>query len=216
MKNFKFLLRITLVFVLTINLFTSCSVDSSLPEEKSLSESMNNYIEAIENGNYQTGNRVNLSPQNAADMFDRSIALDEYVISEIFFEGEERANKYGIKYLENEEFIYFINVDREEYVIDLVDIANDEEIRFNNINENENYLRTNEFDFIEIANDYANQTEGKFWGWEQWNGPCDETTGQSVLMETYYVVGIGVKTRKVVGLDGGDVIEPCAGGALQD
>ena len=177
---------------------------------------MNNYIEAIENGNYQTGNRVNLSPQNAADMFDRSIALDEYVISEIFFEGEERANKYGIKYLENEEFIYFINVDREEYVIDLVDIANDEEIRFNNINENENYLRTNEFDFIEIANDYANQTEGKFWGWEQWNGPCDETTGQSVLMETYYVVGIGVKTRKVVGLDGGDVIEPCAGGALQD
>tara|TARA_B100000378_G_C18052572_1_gene413609 strand:+ start:1820 stop:2470 length:651 start_codon:yes stop_codon:yes gene_type:complete len=216
MKNFKFLLRITLVFVLTINLFTSCSVDSSLPEEKSLSDSMNNYIEAIENGNYQTGNRVNLSPQNAADMFDRSIALDEYVISEIFFEGEERANKYGIKYLENEEFIYFINVDREEYVIDLVDIANDEEIRFNNINENENYLRTNEFDFIEIANDYANQTEGKFWGWEQWNGPCDETTGQSVLMETYYVVGIGVKTRKVVGLDGGDVIEPCAGGALQD
>ena len=118
--------------------------------------------------------------------------------------------------MENEEFIYFINVDREEYVIDLVDIANDEEIRFNNINENENYLRTNEFDFIEIANDYANQTEGKFWGWEQWNGPCDETTGQSVLMETYYVVGIGVKTRKVVGLDGGDVIEPCAGGALQD
>jgi hypothetical protein len=35
-------------------------------------------------------------------------------------------------------------------------------------------------------------------------------------METYYVVGIGVKTRKVVGIDGGDVIQPCGGGALLD
>jgi hypothetical protein len=112
--------------------------------------------------------------------------------------------------------LYFIDVDRIDHEMITKDFDKDETMFFENINELEKYAITNELDFMEIIEEYAMELiqERKFWGWQQWV-QCDRETGEGYVFSTYYVAGIPVKTKPVMG-NGGQLIQPCAGGALLD
>lgn len=219
MKHLKLNIFTLIVLFISTSVFVSCSDDSDTTTNDTTNKNVDTFLKSFYSKNYSFGESAKVNPNSQFSALSRTTTLEEYELTEVFVDNEAKARGYVITNKNTGEFLYFIDIDRDTYTLTSLDVKNSEQKTFNNIDEIYNYFSTNEFDFIEIALDETNSTstsERRFWGWQSWAGPCDQSTGQSTLMETYYVVGIGVKTRKVVGLDGGDVIQPCAGGALLD
>jgi len=90
-------------------------------------------------------------------------------VTEVFVGNQEKANGYVVTDKVTGEFLYFVNVDRTSFILTSVDIDKNEQLTFNNINTNESYTNTNEFDFIEIAlnesnNGISNKIGPRFFG----------------------------------------------------
>lgn len=219
MKHLKSTLFSLIALFVSATMFVSCSDDNETITNETTNKNVDSFLKSFYSKDYVFGQSAKVNPNSQISAMARTASLEYVELTEVFVDNQTKARGYIITDKNTGEFLYFIDIDRDTYTLTSLDVKNSEQKTFNNIDEIYNYFSTNEFDFIEIALDESNSTgtsERKFWGWETHPGPCDHSTGQSILMETYYVVGIGVKTRKVVGLDGGDVIQPCAGGALLD
>lgn len=219
MKHLKSTLFSLIALFISATMFVSCSEDSETSTNETTNKNVDSFLKLFYSKDYSLGLSAKVNPNAQFSVLSRTATLEDIELTEVFIDNEEKARGYVITNKDTGEFLYFIDVDRDTYTLTSLDVKNNEQKTFNNINEIYNYFSTDEFDFVEIALDDTDSTgtaDRRFWGWQSHAGPCDHSTGQSTLMETYYVVGIGVKTRKVVGLDGGDVIQPCAGGALLD
>lgn len=219
MKHLKLTLFFLIALFVSATMLVSCSDDKETITNENTNKKVDSFLKSFYSKDYTLGLSAKVNPNSQISSLARTASLEEVELTEVFVDNETKARGYIVTDKNTGEFLYFIDVDRDTYTLTSLDVKNNEQKTFNNIDEIYNYFSTDEFDFIEIALDDSNSTgttDKRFWGWQSWAGPCNETTGQSTLMETYYVVGIGVKTRKVVGLDGGDVIQPCAGGALLD
>lgn len=94
------------------------------------------------------------------------------------------------------ELIYFVDVDRVNYVMTSEDIQQAVTAQYEDINEYEQWEDTDELDFMMIINDHngdPNPPQSKFWGKDKYNvGPC---IGHKQLTTTdFYVFWIRVSS----------------------
>lgn len=75
--------------------------------------------------------------------------------------------------MENNDFLYFADVNRSSNVLTIFEKATSGTRIFNNLTESPDYLVTNKFDIIEFSNEYLNATYGSGCGWwKRFMGSC--------------------------------------------
>lgn len=218
MKHLKSTLFSLIALFVCATILVSCSNDNEIETNKTINKNVDSFLKTFYSKNYTLGLSAKVNPKSQISELSRTASLDQVEVTEVFVDNEIKARGYIITNINTGEFLYFIDVNRNTYILTSLDVKNSDQKTFNDINEINNYFSTNEFDFIEIALDDTNftgTTDRRFWGWQSWK-ICDVSTGMAFIYETYYVLGIPVKDRPKLGLDGGQLIEPCAGGALLD
>jgi hypothetical protein len=192
----------------------SCSKDDQTNEGVNDNAKISNYLKSFYSANYKLGKSVETKANTNSLPFAKTIEFEDLIITEVFVGEDTIARGYVITDKLTNEFLYFIDVDRATYQLISVDIeANDTKL-FEDINELDKYLITNEFDIIKIAEDSLTEENlmdrRRFFGSSYSQGPCDPATGTAQLFEDYYVFGIRVKHTPSVDLvTGGDIWEPC-------
>jgi|SRR5690554_1583187 len=94
-------------------------------------------------------------------------SLDSYNVTEIIVGTDTRARGYMIKNPSTSELLYFADVDRTRFVLEIVDLITEEREVITDINLYPDYGLTHEFDVIQIIDDGGNgnvQPSGWFWG----------------------------------------------------
>lgn len=111
-----------------------------------------------------------------------------YIVTEVIVDKELSARGYVVVDKNSGDFLYFVDVDRINYVLTAVNIATSETILISNINSASNYESTNGFDFMKIIEEYNNDstTKRRFWGW-QCNGEI-EVGGQCYRFCEYFTI----------------------------
>lgn len=218
MKHCKSKLAFFSILVLFIgtNLFTSCSKEEQKDSKLNENTKVNTYLKSFYSKDFKLGKSIDSKITKKSSQLSKTVEFESIIITEVFVDEAEKARGYVIIDKTTKELIYFIDVDRIDFKLTSVDFKSDDVKVFNNIDELDKYVTTDKLDFIKIVEEYnaTQSTERRFWGWQKWVD-CDKSTGQGYVYETYYVLGVGIKTRPIMG-DGGQLIEPCAGGALGD
>lgn len=162
------------------------------------------------------GKSVDTNPKSNLSSLNRSTEVENLIITEVFVGDATTARGYIItdKYTNN--FLYFIDVDRANFKLTFVKVDINDTKVFNNINELDKYLSTDELDYIKIAEDYttgnSSVEERRFWGWgPMFGGDC--IGGVRTMYHTYYVLGVGVDTDPIMA-NGVPLTEPCGGSVL--
>ena len=181
MKKMKYLFFAATLFVVAA---TSCSKDdhSRLEKptvektEKALGRDVITFLNSYYSQSYQFGQSVITKENNMT-----------YSVTEVKVGTDARG--YVAVDDASGAFLYFVDVDRQNYVMTTVEIGSNQTTQYQNIDRNPNYKSTHEFDFIYVVND-ANQSSisgRRFWGWSDWeaNGPC--INGQEPSHRTHYV-----------------------------
>lgn len=96
----------------------------------------------------------------------------EFLLEEVIVSNETRARGYITTNLVTNEFLYFGDVDRTNYKLNVYEAKSSKLFSYDEINKSEDYCSTNGFDYVT----YAKNPKG-FWrlfGWGKYaaNGPC--------------------------------------------
>src|SRR5690554_3263522 len=106
-----------------------------------------------------------------------------YDCTEIIFAGHERARGYLVSDHTTGEFLYLADVDRTNYVLKTLDIANAERETIRDINLLPDYGSSGKFDIIEvIGTEPIVQPNGWFWG--KWN--CEQDPNNFIIIPPTY------------------------------
>ncbi|MFA7649845.1 MAG: hypothetical protein WCY06_05895 [Flavobacteriaceae bacterium] len=106
-----------------------------------------------------------------------------YDCTEIIFAGHERARGYLVSDHETGEFLYLADVDRTNYVLKTLDIANAERETIRDINLLPDYGASDGFDIIGvIGTEPIVQPNGWFWG--KWN--CEQDPNNFIIIPPTY------------------------------
>jgi hypothetical protein len=218
MKTIKTVFFSLLVLFIGTSLITSCSNDEETNSNVLENTKVSTYLKSFYSTSYQLGKSVETKSKNSTSELNRSAEVENVVITEVFVGDDAIARGYVVTDKNTNDFLYFIDVNRLEYKLTTVKIdVNDTKV-FNNIDELDKYLSTDEFDYIKIAEDYVAEqsSERRFWGWgPMFGGPC--VGGVRIMYHTYYVFGIGVDTDPVLASDGvSSLQEPCGEAVLGD
>ena len=96
-------------------------------------------------------------------------------VTEVTVDGDTRARGYIVNEVENNEFLYFADVNRNTNVLTTYENITGELETFSNLLESTDYLDTDKFDFIEYSPEYTNTTYGSDCGfWNKLLGKCVE------------------------------------------
>ena len=87
------------------------------------------------------------------------------ILTEVILEGDKRARGYVAISKETDDFLFFVDIDRDKFEITTFDVTSNKIENFKNINKSENYNTTNEFDLIYSIDNNTNTEKIKFWGW---------------------------------------------------
>lgn len=215
------MIRLKLSLFSLIALFVSATITVSCSEdnETTINENTNKYVDSFLKSfyskDYSLGVSAKVNTNSQLTEFARTASIKEMEVTEVFVSNETKARGYIITDKKTGEFLYFIDVNRDTYILTSLDIKNSEQKTFNNIDEIYNYFSTDEFDFIEIALDDNLNTDvagRRFWGSQYSQGPCGEAgEGMAYVYLDYYVFGIRVKHKKQFSVndDTKPLIEPC-------
>lgn len=126
----------------------------------------------------------------------QSVVYEDIKLTEVFVADEDRARGYVVTDKDTNEFLYFADVDRENYKLTTFDADANETLIKNNIDQLQEWASSNKLDFIQLVEQYNYQVssgaevQGKFFGWTGWRnvGGCDE--GWQSQVNTHYVFGI--------------------------
>jgi hypothetical protein len=221
MKTFKNKFFSLLFICVGTVIISSCSNDNPTINENSQNLKENSkvsaFLKSFYSNEFEFGKSANITKKSELTAtLSKSIEVEDCIITEVFTTNSLQANGYVITDKVTGDFIYFIDVNRLTYKLTSVDITLNNSKIISNINNVESYFDTNEFDFIEIAqqnyniNSINNRTQApKFWGSSYSQGPCNQTTGLAQLFEDYHVMGIRVQHEPSIGVDGFNVYEPC-------
>lgn len=163
-----------------------------------LSTNVHDFIRSFYNGaSYTIGRQIETTDNGTT-----------YLVSEVVVSS---ARGYIVTNQAGSTPVYFADVDRTNFVLTSVDIANNETVTAQNINQLPEYALTNDFDFIKVvgdANDNGGYSTETFWGWGPSTVlmPCSPVSGYDEYGDyvtiwyqkesrSYYVLGIKVKTR---------------------
>lgn len=199
MKIIKNVATILVVLFSITAIITSCTKEEQVNEELNQNSKVTNYLKNFYPTNFKLGKSVETKVNVSSSSLSRSTEYEDYVITEVFVGNDTRARGYIITDKETNDFLYFIDVDRVDLKLTSVKIDVNETILFENINELEKYLSTDEFDYIKIAEDFNSDPSlerRRFWGSELSWGACGPNTDGSPgcfqgQYSTYYVFWIG-------------------------
>lgn len=212
MKHLKLTLFSLIALFVSATMLVSCSEDNETMVNETTNKNVDSFLKTFYSKDYSLGSSAKVNPNSQLSALARTTTFEEMEVTEVFVSNEIYARGYIITDKNTGEFLYFIDVDRDTYILTSLDVKNSEQKTFNNIDDIYNYFSTDEFDFIEIAlndNSTTNSAERKFWGSSYSQGPCNEETGLAQLYDDYHVMGIRVKHKPSVGVDGGPIYEPC-------
>lgn len=217
MKHLKLTLFALVALFISATIFVSCSEDNEITTNETTNKNVDSFLKSFYSKSFNYGRKAEITIQTETSFLNKTASFEEVNLTEVFVGNQEKANGYVVTDKVTGEFLYFVNVDRTSFILTSVDIDKNEQLTFNNINSNENYANTNEFDFIEIAlNDSNNGISNKI-------GPRFFGTGYSFgansntipcfkgVYSNYYVFGINVtgEPDPVQNENGGNLSVPC-------
>src|SRR5690606_3549872 len=144
--------------------FVACSSDDSGNKIESVNETEQNSIKSTSSVDYA---------RYAKDFYKkdftegRTIDIDSgegdlIQIKELVVDGEARG--YVVSDLNNGDFLYFADVDRNNDILTIFDSKESKTSSFNNLRTSNDYLVTEKFDFIKYSNDYVTVASKKYCG----------------------------------------------------
>lgn len=217
MKHLKSTLFSLIVLFVSASMFVSCSEDNETTTNETTNKNVDSFLKSFYSKDYVFGQSAKINPNSQISAIARTASLEEVELTEVFVDNETKARGYIITDKNTGEFLYFIDVDRDTYILTSLDVKNSEQRTFNNIDDIYNYFSTDEFDFIEIALDDNNSTgtttDRRFWGSQiSYGAPFEGIDGNCYqgVYSTYYVFGIAVSGPKAVQNDNGsNAYVPC-------
>ena len=168
----------------------SCSKNDETNNSETGNAKVSNYLKSFYHTNYQLGKSVDtkLKKESSNQSLSKSTEVEDFIITEVLVGNDTTARGYVVTRKSDNEFIYFIDVDRIDYKMTTVKVdVNDTKV-FNNIDELDKYTSTNEFDLITVA-EQVNAgiiANNKFWGWGLWQY-SDCVGGKKNAIRLYHV-----------------------------
>jgi len=152
MKHLKLTLFSFIALFVSATMFVSCSEDNETTNETT-SKNVETFLQSFYKQNSALGRPVEIKSKNEPSALNRTVEMQSYLITEVFVGEDTRARGYIITEKSNNNFVFFIDVDRIDYKLTTVKVESNETKHFNEINELEKYLSTDEFDFIKVIED---------------------------------------------------------------
>ena len=138
---------------LCTTIFVGCSKSEESIAVENSNKKVSTFLKSFYKENSELGSPLEIKSKAETNVLSRTAELESYLITEVFVGNDTRARGYLITEKSTNEFIFFIDVDRINYKLTSVKVETNETKYFNEINELEKYLSTNEFDFIKILED---------------------------------------------------------------
>lgn len=114
-------------------------------------------------------------------------------VTEVTVDGDTRARGYIVNEVENNEFLYFADVNRSTNVLTTYENITGALETFSNLLESTDYLDTDKFDFIEYSPEYTTHSSGcgilkKIWGKCEWYKKGQPIAGSQGYCMDYILV----------------------------
>lgn len=153
MKHLKSTLFSFIALFVSATMLVSCSNDNDTTSNETLNKNVETFLKSFYGQNSELGKPIEIKSKNETNSLNRTVEMQSYLITEVFVGEDARARGYLITEKSTNDFVFFLDVDRIDYKLTTVKIETNETIHFNEINELEKYLSTNEFDFIKVIED---------------------------------------------------------------
>ena len=148
----KFIIRLSISFLFLL-VVTGCSKDENSNSE---SAKINNYLSRFYKKDFHIGNSVETAVVKspalslAGTTQAKSEDYEGIKLTEVFVGEDERARGYIVTDKDTNEFLYFADVDRENFKLTKVDINANLTQELENIQQLDVYNATNQLDLIKI------------------------------------------------------------------
>uniref|UniRef100_UPI0040489347 hypothetical protein n=1 Tax=Flavobacterium sp. TaxID=239 RepID=UPI0040489347 len=217
MKHLKLTLFSLVALFISATIFVSCSEDNETTTNETTNKNVDSFLKSFYSESFNYGRKAEITIKTETSFLNKTASFEEVNVTEVFVGNQEKANGYVVTDKVTGEFLYFVNVDRTSFILTSVDNDKNEQLTFNNINTNESYTNTNEFDFIEIAlnesnNGISNKVGPRFFGTGYSFGANSNTIPCfKGVYSNYYVFGINVtgEPEPVQNANGGNLSVPC-------
>lgn len=153
MKQFKLTFYSLIALFFCASIIVSCTNDNETTSKETSSKNVDTFLKSFYNKNSELGKPVEIKSNKSTNTLNRTVEIDSYLITEVFVGDDTRARGYIITEKATNEFVFFLDVDRIDYKLTTVKIESNDVKYFNEINELEKYLSTDEFDFIKVIED---------------------------------------------------------------
>ncbi len=137
---------ICMLFLVAVSCSSNSEADANVSNKPQADVLLSNFYGKP----FNYGATVQTKQQNVPGASNRSVEVQNLQITEVFVDGDERARGYVISDKETSELLYFFDVDRVDYKMTAIKVDAAQTMTFNDINEIDKYISTNEFDFITI------------------------------------------------------------------
>lgn len=151
MKTIKSKLFIFIILLSITSLITSCTKESE--NNSTENAKVAPFLKSFYKKDFRLGQAVNTKEVNAISATSRTTEIDSLVVTEVFVGEDTRARGYVITSKTTNVFLYFVDIDRIDYKMTKVDIVANDIVTFEDIEQMDNYISTNQFDFIKVAQD---------------------------------------------------------------
>jgi hypothetical protein len=152
MKKLNVFRILAITIIATIGLI-SCSKENANDKVISENAKVAPFLKSFYKKDFKLGQAVNTKVANAISATSKSTDVEDLVITEVFVGDDTRARGYVITSKTTNVFLYFVDVDRVDYKMTKVDIVANDIVTFEDIEQMDNYISTNQFDFIKVAQD---------------------------------------------------------------
>jgi len=204
MKKLFFKSIVLLLGISLVNI--SCTKDEN-NNNVSQNVNVNSYLKNFYKTNFHLGKSVEGRLQNQSRANMKTAEAKDFVITEVFTEDDVRARGYVITSKSTNVFLYFVDVDREFYKMFTEEIATNDSKYFNNIDQINEWISSNQFDLIKLTNDYLAELtstpneERTFFGSNFSYLNDDSTNNIPTLFQDNYICGIRIAHHQVLNQD---------------
>lgn len=153
MKHLKSTLLYLIALFVSATMLVSCSNDSETMTNETTNKNVETFLKSFYKQNSELGKAVDIKSKSETNALNRTIEMQSYLITEVFVGEDTRARGYIITEKSTNNFVFFLDVDRINYKLTTVKVESNETKHFNEINELDKYLSTDEFDFIKVIED---------------------------------------------------------------
>ncbi len=201
MKHLKLTLFSLIALFVSATMLVSCSEDNETTTNETTTKNVDSFLKSFYKKKIELGKPLKINSDKDNNLLNRTTEIQNYSITEVFVGDDTRARGYIISDKETNEFLYFIDVDRVDYKLTSINIDENEMKISENINTLDNYLSTNEFDYIEIAEDINSglPQSNKFWGWGNWQY-TECKNGKKNAIRVYHILWLSADYETQMGI----------------